>query len=121
MLKITLKKSAFGNTPTNRRTVTALGLKKTGRTVYKQDSPSIRGMIRGVQHLLNVEVVDAAPEKKSVVNSVATKAPVPKAVAPAAKKPVAKKAPAKVAPKPEKKEMATSAKAAKKPAKKKES
>lgn len=64
MLKLTLVKSAAGNTPTNRRTVKALGLKKTGWTAYHADSASIRGMIRNVQHLLKVEVVEAAPEKK---------------------------------------------------------
>lgn len=110
MLKITLKKSIIGNTPANRRTVKALGLGRTGRTVYQKDSPSVRGMIRNVGHLLLVEVVDSAPEKKTVSKVVAQK------VAPIEKKPATKKA----APKATEKELVAPAKAAKKPAKKTE-
>jgi ribosomal protein L30 len=102
MLKITLVKSVIGNTPTNRRTVTALGLRKTGRTVYREDTPSVRGMVRNVAHLLKIETVDAAPAKakktKKAVNVIsrpapkAQPAPKPKAeTKPVEKKPVEKK------------------------------
>ena len=57
MLKITLKKSVIGATPGNRRTVQALGLGKTGRSVLQEDTPVIRGMIHHAKHLLTVEVV----------------------------------------------------------------
>lgn len=99
MLKITLKKSVYGNTPTNRRTVTALGLGKRGRSVYQKDTPSVRGMIRSVQHLLEVEVVDAAPEKaKKAKKSVVVSAPEKKEKSAAESEPKAAakpKAPAK--------------------------
>jgi large subunit ribosomal protein L30 len=58
MLKITLKKSTIGAVPKNLRTVKALGLNKTGRFVYQEDTPVIRGMIHQVKHLLEVEEVE---------------------------------------------------------------
>jgi len=58
MLKITLAKSVIGNTPKNRATVRALGLTKTGRSVLQNDTPTIRGMIHHVKHLLRVEEVE---------------------------------------------------------------
>ena len=81
MLKITLVKSVIGSKPVNRRTVTALGLRKTGRTVYRDDSPSVRGMIRNVQHLVKVEEVDATPKVEKKAKPVVTAAPAPKAKA----------------------------------------
>jgi large subunit ribosomal protein L30 len=63
MLRIKLVKSKSGNTPTNRRTVAGLGLNKTGSVVYHNDTPSIRGMIHHVKHLLEVTEVDSAPER----------------------------------------------------------
>ena len=57
MLHIKLVRSIIGNTPRNRATVKALGLRKLQQTVVKQDCPSIRGMIHHVKHLLEVEEV----------------------------------------------------------------
>jgi large subunit ribosomal protein L30 len=53
-IKITLTKSAIGAIPKHRKTVQALGLKKTGRSVVKRDDPAIRGMIKQVEHLVTV-------------------------------------------------------------------
>lgn len=61
MLKITLTKSTISETPRNRATVHALGLRKTGRSVVQEDNPVIQGMIHHVKHLLKVEVVDDQP------------------------------------------------------------
>jgi len=55
MLKITLVKSTIGSIPKHRRTIEALGLRKLGRSVCKQDSEGIRGMIRQVSHMVRVE------------------------------------------------------------------
>ena len=55
MLKITLVRSTIGAIPKHRRTIEALGLRKCGRSVYKQDSDGIRGMIRQVSHMVSVE------------------------------------------------------------------
>ena len=53
-LKITQKKSTIGGNPSARRTMRALGLTKIGRSVTHPDSPSLRGMIQKVQHLVEV-------------------------------------------------------------------
>ena len=130
MLKITLVKSAIGSVPRNRRTVEALGLRKTGRTVYRQDTPSIRGMIRNVQHLLKVDEVDSIPEVVKKSKPVAVMAAPKAAIAAkkaAPKKPAAAKAPAPKAaakapaPKAAPKKAAPKKPAAKKPAAKKAS
>ncbi|MDX9872040.1 MAG: 50S ribosomal protein L30 [Clostridia bacterium] len=54
-IKITLKKSVIGSNERVRETVKSLGLKKTQGSVIQEDSPSIRGKIRKLEHLLNVE------------------------------------------------------------------
>ena len=57
MLKITLVKSTIGAIPKHKKTVVALGLKKTNSSVEKQDNAAIRGMIKQVQHLVKVEEI----------------------------------------------------------------
>ena len=54
-LKITLIKSPIGYKKDIRETVHALGLKKMHQTVIKEDNATIRGMIKKVQFMLNVE------------------------------------------------------------------
>lgn len=56
-LKITLVKSTIGAVPKNKKTVVALGLNKIGKTVEMPDNPSVRGMIRQVNHLVKVEEI----------------------------------------------------------------
>ncbi len=56
-LKITLKKSTIGALPKHRKTVEALGLHKTNSTVLLPDNSAVRGMIKQVNHLLQVEEV----------------------------------------------------------------
>ena len=54
-LKITLKKSAIGYSQDQRGTLKALGLKRLHQTVVHGDSPSVRGMVAKVKHLVVVE------------------------------------------------------------------
>ncbi|CAB1261654.1 50S ribosomal protein L30 [Clostridium sp. MT-14] len=54
-LKITLKKSLIGRKKDHIATVNALGLKKIGKIVEQEDTPQIRGMIKKVSYLLDVE------------------------------------------------------------------
>ena len=54
-LKLTLKKSKIGSTQAIRDTLTGLGLTKTNKTIVRQDTPQLRGMIKKVAHLLVVE------------------------------------------------------------------
>jgi large subunit ribosomal protein L30 len=51
-LEITYRRSAIGRNQRQRRTIEALGLKKLHDTVRQEDTPTIRGMIASVQHLL---------------------------------------------------------------------
>ncbi len=54
MLKITLTSGLVAKKGTQIRVVQALGLKKFGSTVIHADSPTIRGMITKVSHLVTV-------------------------------------------------------------------
>lgn len=54
-LKVKLVRSTIGSKPMHRKTIEALGLKKIGQVVEKQDNPQIRGMIAKVIHLIEVE------------------------------------------------------------------
>jgi large subunit ribosomal protein L30 len=55
MLKITLVRSPIGNTERHKATIRALGLRKIGQSVEQKDSPTVRGMISKVNHLIQVE------------------------------------------------------------------
>ncbi len=54
-VKVTLVKSTIGQKPEKKATVRSLGLKKINSCVEKEDSPSLRGMIASVSHLVKVE------------------------------------------------------------------
>lgn len=55
---VTQVRSVAGRMPGQRETLIGLGLNKIGRTRTLEDTPSVRGMIKAVAHL--VKVVDAA-------------------------------------------------------------
>lgn len=57
-LKVTLIKSTIGCLSVQKKTVEALKLNKIGVSKVYDDSPSLRGMINRVRHLVNVEAVD---------------------------------------------------------------
>jgi large subunit ribosomal protein L30 len=48
-------RSAIGSKPVHRGTLKALGLGRIGRERVHQDSPSLRGMLRKVAHLVEVK------------------------------------------------------------------
>ena len=54
VLQITLKRSGIGCTQRQRETLRGLGLTRLGKTVLRHDSPSVQGMLRKVQHLVEV-------------------------------------------------------------------
>lgn len=58
-LKITLVKSTSGRLEKQQKTVQTLGLKKINSSVVREDTPSVRGMIFVVKHLVKVEEVEA--------------------------------------------------------------
>lgn len=54
-LRVTWVKSGINQKADQRRTIRALGLRRLGQTVEHEDTPSIRGMIAKVKHLVTVE------------------------------------------------------------------
>ncbi|MCU0495825.1 MAG: 50S ribosomal protein L30 [Anaerolineae bacterium] len=58
-LKITLVRSPIGYQKYQGVTARTLGLRKLHATVVLKDNPAIRGMIRQISHLLEVEEVDS--------------------------------------------------------------
>jgi len=54
-VKVTQTGSPIGRHKSQRATLVGLGLNKMHRTVELEDTPSIRGMIRKVHHLVRVE------------------------------------------------------------------
>jgi large subunit ribosomal protein L30 len=56
MIKITLVKSMNGRPEKHRKVLRGMGLTKMNKTVELEDTPSIRGMVNKVTHLVKVEV-----------------------------------------------------------------
>ena len=54
-LKITQVKSSIRRPKDQKRTLEALGLRKLNRSREVEESPSVLGMIKKVEHLLKVE------------------------------------------------------------------
>jgi len=54
-VKITQVRSVIKRPENQKRTMKALGLGKMNRTVEKESTPQIEGMIRTVAHLVSVE------------------------------------------------------------------
>ena len=54
---VTQTKSSIGREGSQRQTLIGLGLNKIGRSRELEDTPSIRGMINKVKHLLQVNEV----------------------------------------------------------------
>ena len=54
-VRVTQTKSAIGRKRVQQQTLIGLGLNKIGRTRDLEDTPSVRGMINKVKHLVCVE------------------------------------------------------------------
>ena len=54
-LVIRQHRSSIGEKIGARRTLEALGLRRTGQTVEQNDSQAVRGMLRKVAHLVEVD------------------------------------------------------------------
>jgi len=57
-LSILQVRSAIGRRIDQKKTLTALGITRLGRPVVHNDTPQIRGMIKKIEHLLEVREVD---------------------------------------------------------------
>jgi len=54
-LRIRQIRSQNGTKPNQRATLRALGLGRVGREIERDDSPQLRGQLRVVEHLVEVE------------------------------------------------------------------
>jgi large subunit ribosomal protein L30 len=54
-LRIKQVRSSNGASPRQRDTLRSLRLGRIGRTVERSDTPELRGMLRKVEHLVEVE------------------------------------------------------------------
>jgi large subunit ribosomal protein L30 len=54
-LRIKQVRSSNGASPRQRDTLRSLRLGRIGRTVERSDTPELRGMLRKVEHLVQVE------------------------------------------------------------------
>ena len=59
-LKITWIKSFIGRPESQRRIIRALGLHRLHHSVVHADTPTIRGMINKVSHMVTVEKVEGS-------------------------------------------------------------
>ena len=68
-LVIRQHRSSIGEKIAARRTLEALGLRRTGQTVEQTDSQAVRGMLRRVAHLVDVSEGQqgASPEKSGKI------------------------------------------------------
>jgi large subunit ribosomal protein L30 len=55
--RVTQTRSVIGRPQRHRGTLRALGLRRIGMTVEHQDTPQLRGMLRMVASMVNVEEV----------------------------------------------------------------
>jgi len=58
-LKVTLKHSAIGREKKQLATLKGLGLRRIGRSRILENTPAVRGMVKKVIHLVDVEEVPA--------------------------------------------------------------
>ena len=57
-LQVKLKRSMIGRPQDQRATLRGLGLNRIGKTVRLEDTPSVRGMVKKVIHLVEVKEVE---------------------------------------------------------------
>jgi len=54
-VKIRQVRSANGSNPTQKATLSALGLGRIGKAVERKDSPQLKGQLAKVSHLIEVD------------------------------------------------------------------
>jgi large subunit ribosomal protein L30 len=58
-LKITLVGSRIGTNPKQRENLKGLGLRRIGQSRVLENTPAVRGMVKKVLHLVEVQEVEA--------------------------------------------------------------
>ena len=64
-LRITQVRGTAGRPRLQRRVLAGLGLRRPGNSVVREDTPAIRGMVRKVTHLVEVENLGALESEES--------------------------------------------------------
>ncbi|AHG59896.1 50S ribosomal protein L30 [Buchnera aphidicola] len=54
-IKITQIKSAIGRIPSHKKTLIGLGLRYIGHTVTRDNTDSIRGMVKKISYILKIQ------------------------------------------------------------------
>ncbi len=72
-LRIRWVRSQIGYAQPQRRTIRALGLRRLQHSVVHEDTPTIRGMLLKVRHMIHVEVAEASETPKTPKTSEAEK------------------------------------------------
>lgn len=62
-LQVRLTKSLIGRPFQQKRTATSLGLKHINQVSFVEDCPSIRGMVKRIEHMVEVEYVESVGDK----------------------------------------------------------
>lgn len=57
-LKITLIKSGIGRPQKHKEILKGLGLTKLNKTVYRPHHPTIMGMVKKVEHLVDYQLIE---------------------------------------------------------------
>ena len=57
-LKVTLVKSSIGNRKNQKENLKGLGLSRINSSSTLENTPSVRGMLRKVQHLIRIETIE---------------------------------------------------------------
>ncbi len=70
-VRIVQRRSANGTNRIQRETLRSLGLRGIGKSVEKEDGPVVRGMVRVVGHLVEVEQVSDKSSKPRASKSAA--------------------------------------------------
>ena len=69
-------KSAIGEKIAARETLASLGLRRPGNMVEREDSPSLRGQLRKINHLVHIDESAKEPAPKAPPKEQALKEPV---------------------------------------------
>jgi large subunit ribosomal protein L30 len=59
-IRVIQRRSPIGRPGDQRRTLRALGLRRIGHSVVHEDTPSVRGMVFKVQHLVEVRAEEGS-------------------------------------------------------------
>ena len=72
-LKVTLRHSTIGCSPEQRLHVRGLGLRKIGQVRELENTPAVRGMVKRVLHLVDVEEIAEAKKPRAKKSTPAKK------------------------------------------------